>query len=142
MKDKSIKMTQIKSCLVFLISLYATADFYAVEMQKQCEPNKHKITSTHPARASPADSCQYSVQIDGKSNTVIVNDKVMVSTQDTTVKRNNIRVKGEGNTITVIQDDNNTNCVTVIQNDTNSNVTVSQRGNNNIVKISQNQNNK
>lgn len=139
MKDKSIKTTHIKSCLVLLISLFTTAVLFAVETQKQCEPNKNKITATHPARASPADSCQYSVQIDGKSNTIIINDKVMVSTPDTTVKRNNIRVKGEGNTITIIQDDNNTNCVTVIQNDTNSNVTVSQSGNNNKVKISQNQ---
>lgn len=138
MKDKSIKMPKIKSFLVLLISLYATADFYAEVIQNQCEPNKHKITSTHLARASPADSCQYSVQIDGKSNTIIINDKVMVSTPDTTGKRNNIRVKGEGNTITVIQTDNKSNCVTVIQNDTNSNVTVSQRGNNNKVKISQN----
>lgn len=138
MKDKSVKTTQIKSCLVLLIVLYATADLSAAVIQDQCEPNKYKITSTHPARASPADSCQNSVQIDGKSNTVIINDKVMVSTPDTTGKRNNIRVKGEGNTITVIQNDNKSNCVTVIQNDTNSNLTVSQSGNNNKVKISQN----
>lgn len=138
MKGKSIKTTQIKSCLVLLISLCITSDFFALEKQKQCEPNKLKITTTHPARASPVDSCQYSVQIDGKSNIIIINDKVMVSTQDTTVKRNNIRVKGEGNTITVIQNDNKSNCVTVIQNDTNSNVTVSQSGNNNKIKISLN----
>lgn len=138
MKDKSIKTSQIKSCLVLLISLCVTSDFFAVETQKQNELTKHKTTSSHPARASPADSCQYSVQVDGKSNTIIINDKVMVSTQDTTVKRNNIRVKGEGNTITVIQNDKRSNCITVIQNDTNSNVTVFQSGNNNKIKISQN----
>ena len=139
MKDKSIKIYKIKSCLILLISMCVTFDFFALEAQKQDELTNHKTTSSHHARASPADSCQYSVQIDGKSNTIIINDKVMVSTQDTTVKRNNIRVKGEGNSITVIQNDNKMNCVTVIQNDTNSKVTVSQSGNNNKVKISQNQ---
>ena len=140
MKHKSVKKIQNAGCMILLISLCITSDFFAVETQKQNEFAKNKTIASHPARASPADSCQYSVQIDGQSNIVIINDKIMVSSPDTATKQNNIRVTGKGNTITVIQNDNKSNRVTVIQNDTNSKVTVSQSGNNNKVKISQNKN--
>lgn len=138
MKDLLIKKIQNASCVILLISLCITSDFFAAKTQKQNELAKNKTIASHPARASPADSCQYSVRIEGQSNTIIINDKIMVSTPDTTVKRNNIRVKGEGNTITVIQNDNKSNRVTVNQNDTNSKVTISQNGSNNKIKISQN----
>lgn len=138
MKDLLIKKIQNASCVILLISLCITSDFFAAKTQKQNELAKNKTIASHPARASPSDSCQYSVRIEGQSNTIIINDKIMVSTPDTTVKRNNIRVKGEGNTITVIQNDNKSNRVTVNQNDTNSKVTISQNGSNNKIKISQN----
>ncbi|NDP22930.1 MAG: hypothetical protein GZ091_17900 [Paludibacter sp.] len=137
MKDKTINKIQITSYIVLLISWFATTNFNAAEKNKLKELVKHNIVINHPARASPADTSQYSIQIDGKSNTVIINDTIMVTSRDTTVKRNNIRVKGEGNTITVLQNDK-TNSVSVIQNDSNSKVSVSQSGNNNTIKISQN----
>jgi len=138
MKDLLIKKIQNASCVILLISLCITSDFFAAKTQKQNELAKNKTIASHPARASPADSCQYSVQIDGQSNIVIVNNKIMVSTPDTAVKQNNIRVTGKGNTIRIIQNDNNSNRVIVNQNDTNSKVTISQNGSNNKIKISQN----
>ncbi|HEY6914857.1 MAG TPA: hypothetical protein VI413_09295 [Paludibacter sp.] len=140
MKDKLIKKIQNAGCLILLISLCITSDFFAAETQKQNELAKNKTIASHPARASPVDSCQYSVQIDGQSNIVIINDKIMVSTPDTAAKQNNIRVTGKGNTIRIIQDDNKSNQITVIQNDTNSKVIIFQSGNNNQTKISQNKN--
>ena len=133
-----IKKIHTISGLILLIGLCLTTDLCTAETQKQKGLANYKTTANHPARASPLDTCQHEIQIDGQSNVVTINDRIMVSSPDSTVKQNNIRVKGEGNTITVLQNDNKSNSVTVIQNDTNSKVTVSQSGSNNKVKISQN----
>lgn len=132
-----IKKIYTISGLILLVGLCLTADLLGAETQKQKGLAKYKIIANHPARASPADSCRYSIQINGTSNIVIINDSIMVSNPDSTAKQNNIRVTGEGNTITVLQNDNKSNSVIVIQNNTNSEVTVSQSGNKNKINILQ-----
>lgn len=124
--------------MILLVSLCITSDFFAAKKQNQNEFAKNKTSASHPARASPMASCQYSIQINGHSNTVIVNEKIMLSNPDTVAKPNNIRITGKGNTISITQNDNKSNRVTVTQNDTNSKVTISQSGNNNKATVYQN----
>ena len=131
------KLMCLRNCLVLLIFFSITTIFFVVKAQKQKGLAKYKIIANHPARASPVDSCRYSIQINGTSNIVMINDSIMESNPDSTAKQNNIRVTGEGNTITVLQNDNKLNSVTVIQNETNSKVTISQSGNKNKINILQ-----
>ena len=102
------------SCIGLLVCLFSTTDVFAVKTQRLKGHENNKTTSNYPGRASPADSCRYSIQINGTSNIVMINDSIMVSNPDSTAKQNNIRVTGEGNTITVLQNDNKSNSVTVI----------------------------
>lgn len=66
MKVNYIKIAQIRSWMIILISLYSTTEILAVQSQKQNNHAQNRPTTTHPpARASPADICQYSIRIDG-----------------------------------------------------------------------------
>ena len=85
----------------------------------------HSTQANEKSRASPADSTDFSVQIHGDSNIVKINGKIVKSTTDTIPKKNSVQVSGEENT------------VNIIQNDHASEVSVSQKGNNNHVIITQ-----
>jgi len=117
--------------LVLLISLYATNYFSVSARQNRqgdarSDSTSIKLARASPeSRASPGDSTKCSIKMNGQSNTIILNGKVLVSTPDSTTKRNNIRVRGEGNTVTIHQTDRT------------SEVTVTQKGKNNQIKISQ-----
>lgn len=68
---------------------------------------------------------QFFVKINGSSNTVKINDKLMASTTDSINSNNSIYVDGEGNTVTIIQNKNKLE------------VNIRQEGGNNRVQISQ-----
>ena len=111
--------------LVILFSLYSITDILATERQSRDSTARYKTAARYPARASPVDTTQYSIQMEGQSNSITINGKKLVSTCDTTENQNNIRVRGEGNTIIINQTDQK------------SEVSVTQKGKNNQVKISQ-----
>jgi len=119
--------------LVLLISLYSITDFFTTGRQDRTAPAGSKTTAfclaraSPDSRASPGDTTRCSIKMEGRSNTIILNGKVLVSTPDTTEKPTNIRVRGEGNTITINQTDHT------------SEVNVTQKGKNNQIKISQTQ---
>ena len=111
--------------LMILFSLYSITDILATERQNNAKAARNKTAERFQASASPLDTTQYSIQMEGQSNSIKINGKKMVSTCDTTEKQNNIRVRGEGNTIIINQTDQK------------SEVSVTQKGKNNQVKISQ-----
>jgi len=111
--------------LIILFSLYSITDNLATERQNSTKVVGYKTAERFPISASPVDTTQYSIQMEGQSNSLTINGKKMVSTCDTTEKQNNIRVRGEGNTIIIKQTDQK------------SEVSVTQKGKNNQVKISQ-----
>jgi len=119
--------------LVFLVSFYSITDLFASDRQNRKGSAKYKTTANYPARASPGaraspeDTTQYSIKMDGRSNTIILNGKMLVTSPDTTEKQNNIRVTGEGNS------------VTLHLTDLKSEVNITQQGKNNHIKISQTQ---
>jgi len=111
--------------LIILLSLYSITLSPISERQKR-RNSAQCTTDVSPApRAPPADSLQYSVRINGQTNSVLINGKTMKTTSDTTNQKNTIRVSGEGNKVTVIQDDHK------------SEVIISQQGKNNRINISQ-----
>jgi len=120
-----IKNNLYTGFLVILLSLYSLTDIIANERQNRKEATWNKTEAKCLARASPEDTTQYSIQMEGQSNNITINGKKMVSTCDTTEKQNNIRVRGERNTIIINQTDQK------------SEVSVSQKGKRNQVKISQ-----
>jgi len=92
--------------LLFLIlSLCTLTEFSTTWMQQPKHAVHYLTAASYPARASPDDSTQYSIRIKGQSNSIIVNGKVIVATCDTTQKQNNIQVRGDGNTVTIKQTD-------------------------------------
>jgi len=111
--------------LIILFSLYLITDNLATERQNNTKAARYKTAERFPASASLVDTTQYSIQMEGQSNSLTINGKKMVSTCDTTEKQNNIRVRGEGNTIIIKQTDRQ------------SEVSVTQKGKNNQIKISQ-----
>jgi hypothetical protein len=111
--------------LIFLFSLCTTTGSFATQRQKRKVSANYKTETNQPARASPADTTDYSVQINGSSNVVTLNGKIVPSTPDTTDKKNSIRVKGEGNTVSIIQTDHS------------SEVKITQKGKNNQVHVTQ-----
>ena len=126
-----MKNNHYRGFLILLISLYTTTSFTISARQNGQGTARYKTTTTKLARASPeprashGDTTGCSIKMTGKSNTIILNGKVLVSTPDSTEKRNNIRVTGEGNTVILHQTDQT------------SEVTVTQIGKNNQIKISQ-----
>lgn len=81
-----------------------------------------------PIRCTPtaaADTLKFSVQIEGKTNQVIINGKQVKSDTSSTQKKNIIRVSGEGNSVEVLQTNDK------------SEVKVKQSGSNNKVEIIQ-----
>jgi hypothetical protein len=126
-----MKNNLYRGFLVLLISLYTSASFSVSARQNGQVAARSKTPATKLARASPepraspGDTTRCSIKMTGKSNTIILNGKVLVSTPDSTEKRNNIRVTGEGNRVTIHQTDQT------------SEVTVTQKGKNNQIKISQ-----
>ena len=120
-----IKNNLYTGFLVILLSFYSITEIRATERQNRKTVEGNKTTVKCPAIASPNDTTQYSIQMEGQLNSITINGKKMVSTCDTTEKQNNIRVRGERNTIIINQTDQK------------SEVSVSQKGKRNQVKISQ-----
>lgn len=111
--------------LLLLFSLFSRTECFSSDRLDRKELSKHRTIANQPARASPTDTTDFSVQIYGDSNIVKINGKIVKSTTDTLPKKNSVQVSGEGNT------------VNVMQNDHASEVSVSQRGKNNHVIITQ-----
>ena len=86
-----------------------------------------KLNVEYPLnKASPQDSTEYSIQIDGKDNTVIVNGRLMKNTPDSISKNGKIYVRGKGN------------IVNIKNSETKSEVIIHQKGNKNQINIIQN----
>jgi len=120
-------MKRIKD-IVFLIILLSlcTQNLSPISQRQKQKESTLCNTEVSPApRAPPADSSEYSVWIEGHTNSVVLNGKEVVTTPDTTFKRNTVRVIGEGNHVTIIQDDRK------------SEVSIFQQGKNNKINISQ-----
>ena len=77
-------------------------------------------------KASPKDSTEYSIQIDGQDNIVIVNGKVVTHNSDTITNKNKIFVSGDGNEVNIKSSGNK------------SEVMIHQQGNKNQINIIQN----
>lgn len=85
-----------------------------------------KLTVVYPLnKASPVDSTEYSIKVDGQDNTVTVNGKLMKNTPDSISNNNKIYVSGDSNIVKVKTSDK-------------SEVIVQQKGNKNQVNIIQN----
>lgn len=97
----------------------------SVSQQRKGSAQCNNTVVSPAPRAPPSDSSQYSVRINGPFNSVIVNGKQLVSTPDTTNRKNTILVSGQGNSVSIIQDDHK------------SEVNITQQGKNNKIKISQ-----
>jgi hypothetical protein len=110
---------------LLLIILLSITEGFATGRQQRNISSKNKTVEKELIRGSPADTSQYSILMNGKSNTVEINGKIMVNTLDSTNKKNNIRITGEDNSVSIIQTDQK------------SEVKVSQKGNNNQVHITQ-----
>jgi len=114
--------------IVFLIVLFfmcsATLSPLS-QRQKQKDSARYKTEVSPAPRAPPADSTEYSVQINGQTNSVIINGKKMETTPDSIDRKNRVFVSGEGNKVSIILDDHK------------SEVTISQQGKNNKINISQ-----
>ena len=117
--------------LILLLSMCTMTDILAAERQAGKITTRHNTTANNQAqtstgtKATPGDTTQFSIQVEGQSNTIKINGKEMRSTADTTVKQNNIRVSGEGNTVTINQTDRK------------SEVVITQKGKNNHIQITQ-----
>ncbi len=125
-----MKQIHITGILSLLLSISSIIDCAAYETQNRKGSVKFKTAADQPARASPAraspeDTINISVQINGQYNEVKVNGKTLPINTDT--NQNKITVDGEGNTITIIKTDQK------------SEVKVTQKGNNNKISISQKQ---
>jgi len=114
-----------RSFLILLITLYSSTYFSAYGRSNLQDTARSDSTSIKPARASPGNTTRCSIKRIGRSNTIILNGKVLSTTPDSIKKPIEIRVTGEGNT------------VTIHQTDLTSEVTITQKGKNNQVRISQ-----
>jgi hypothetical protein len=86
-----------------------------------------KLIVEHPRnKASPQDSTEYSIQIEGQNNKVNINGQIMTNTPDSIIKKNKICVNGVGNTVNVTDSENK------------SEVIIQQKGNKNQINIIQN----
>jgi len=112
--------------LVLILSLCALTELSTIGMQQKKRTARYLTAASYPARASPGDSTNYSIQMKGQSNTVTINGEVVVSSCDTTEKQNNIRVEGEENTVTIKQTDQK------------SEMNITQKGKKNQIHISKN----
>jgi hypothetical protein len=112
------------SLLIFL-SLCAITESYAREKQKRKATATSKTESIQLTNASSLDTTQYSIQVNGKANSVKINNETVQSTTCKIGKPNNIHISGEGNSVSVSQDNKN------------SKVNISQNGNNNQISITQ-----
>jgi len=122
-----MKMIHITGILSLLLSASSIIDCAAYEMQKRKGHAKYITAANQPTRASPGDTANFSVLINGKENIVTINGKILPVNPDTTNNQNKIYVEGEGNAITIIQTDQK------------SEVRVTQKGNNNKISITQKQ---
>ena len=124
--EKTMEKTFYKVVILLMLHLYTSAFCVAnnkSERQGQC---KCKIGIMESTRGSPADSTRYSVMVNGSTNTIKINDQLIVSNSDSTNNKNKILVEGEGNTISIVR------------NDQESKVSVTQKGKKNCICITQN----
>ncbi len=120
-----MKKLSMSILLMFCICFAAQSANHKSQKQTVKEISQKGKEANQLARASPQDSSKFSVHIEGKSNVVKINDKLVENTNDTIPKPNSINVSGEGNTVTVNQTDQK------------SEVIVTQKGANNHVSITQ-----
>ena len=115
------------ACLLY-VSLSLIAFLYCNAEKKLLRDSvTRKLIVEYPLnKASPKDSNEYSVQIKGQSNVVIINNKLMKSTSDTIDKKNKVYVSGEGNIVNIKNSENK------------SEVVIQQKGNKNQINIIQN----
>jgi len=114
-----------RSFLILLITLYSSTYLSAYGRSNLQDIARSDSTAIKPARASPGNTTRCSIKMVGRSNTIILNGKVLATTPNFIKKPIDIRVTGEGNT------------VTIHQNDQTSEVTITQKGKSNQIRISQ-----
>lgn len=122
-------MIQIIVLSVLLLGM--VPDSFGAQILHSEEPLKAKSGICSIEQTPESDTIQgFSVDIKGKQNLVLITtDSLKVQPTETIPNKSNasntIKIKGQGNLVTVKQDDKN------------NKVTVSQNGNNNTVKIVQ-----
>ena len=120
-------MKKIFACfLLSLLSLYAVTGCSASERPAQKKSPGSQNQVPRLTNVSPVDTAQYSVQVNGETNTVKINNQPVKTTKGLAGKQNTITINGEGNTVSVNKDTEK------------SKVNISQNGNNNHVTITQN----
>ncbi len=73
-----------------------------------------------------ADTAQYAILINGETNTVKINNKSIEASKSKAEKPNTISVTGEGNSVSVNQD-NKKSTVNILQNGKNNTINISQQ---------------
>lgn len=93
---------------------------------QQNEPSKNKTNENSIVVKLTADTSHFSIKVSGLTNCVKVNGKIMTSTTDSINTNNKISVSGEGNTVSVIQNDRKAD-VNIKQEGTHNHAIISQR---------------
>jgi len=106
--------------LILLASTYCSGKEHKRQGHSNC-----KIEINEYNRGSPTDSAQWSIQMNGTSNTLKINDKEYEISSDTGNNQDSIQVNGTCNSITIRQSDQQ------------SKVSISQQGKNNKISIIQ-----
>jgi len=114
-----------KAFFILMLLSDNTTFCFANEKHERQGHSNCKIEKNESTRGSPADTARYSVMVNGSTNTISINDQLMVSNSDSTNRKNKILVDGEGNTISIVQ------------NEQQSKVSISQKGRNNSISIIQ-----
>ncbi len=112
--------------LILLLTFCATDKSWAGESQKHKATTKSNTQVSPKINLAPVDTAYYSIEVNGQTNSVKINNVPVQSTTGKSDRQNTIMVNGEGNSVSVNQDNQK------------SKVTISQNGNNNQISITQN----
>ena len=88
-----------KAILLLMLVLDSSTFCLAKEKPVRHGHSNCKIVTNESTRGSPTDSTKYSIKINGHSNSVIINDKLITTNSDSTNNQNYILVGGEENRI-------------------------------------------
>ena len=120
-----MERTFYKAFLLLMLHTYTSHVCFAHEKHERQGHTNCKIEINESTSGSPPDSARYSVMVNGSTNIIRINDQLIVSSPDSTNNKNKILVDGEGNKISIVQ------------NDQESTVTISQNGKSNRISIIQ-----
>lgn len=129
MKHIRIEIIPLSGLLLLLIfSFYSKTELLCKVYSNQIPyVDSICISNTNiPVRASPEDTCVSSIYTIEKNNRIVVTDSITKPTTEKNDIQNSIYVYGEGN------------IVSINRNNSQSTLTISQKGNNNNLKITLN----